>query len=322
MCKRPYLGMLLGAALAAGSGAVSAAQDAKATGTGQASAASEAATTVEKAEKKEAPEAATKSATQAAASSEEQAEVKRGLATLKSGTAISAQLDKTIDARKAKPGDIVSARVTKSVKHEGRTVIRKGDRLLGRVTSAEAGARGEAASELGVTFDRLARGDAEYQLNTVVSSVISTSGDMGAGNQSSPLDDPMMTPGPAAGGGARGGGGGGLVGGATATAGSAVSATGSAAGGLAGDLSGTASSTAGSAGTAVGASNRASAKSGSALGLSTPTRYIRLNSQTSASESGQTKSVLGARRGNLRLESGSRMEFKVSNQTDVETSKK
>ena len=34
------------------------------------------------------------------------------------------------------------------------------------------------------------------------------------------------------------------------------------------------------------------------------------------------KAVLGTRRGNLRLESGTRMQFKVANQTDVETSKK
>ena len=322
MFKTRCLSLLLGGALISSSGALAVAQDAVAAATGKGSSESEASATVEKAGKKAAPELAAASTAEARGTTEESAEIKRGLASLKSGTAISTQLDQAIDASKAKPGDIVSAKVTKDIKRDGRTVIRKGDRLLGRVTSAEAGAKGQAGSELGVTFDRLARGDAEYQLNTVVSSVISTSGDMGAGIQNSPLDEPMMMPGPVTGGGGRAGGGGGLLGGVTSTVGSAVSATGSAAGGLAGNVGGTASSAVGSAGTAAGASEHGSAQSGSRAGLSTPVRDIRLNSQTGASQNGETTSVLAARRGNLRLDSGTRMQFKVSNQTEAEAAKK
>ena len=319
MRKTHFLSLLLGAALISSSGAVAMAQDAAANASGKASARSEATAKADKA----APEAAAASASEARATAEDSTEIKRGLASLKSGTTISTELDKTIDAGSAKPGDIVSAKVTKDVKQKGHTVIRKGDRLLGHVTSADAGTKGEAGSELAVTFDRLARGDAEYQLKTVVSSVITTSSDLGGGMQISPLDDGMMMPRPVgAGEGGGRAGGGGLLGGATSTAGSAVSATGSAAGGLVRNVDGTATSALGSTGANVAASEHGSAQSATGVGLSTPLRDVRLNSQTSASQNGEATSVLAARRGNLRLESGSRMQFKVANQTKAEAAKK
>lgn len=316
-----FISLLLSAALMASASVRSSAQDAAANASG--SATSEASAAVEKAGKKT--DVAAKSAAEAKAATEDSAEVKRGLASLKSGTAISTELDKSIDARTAKPGDVVSAKVTKDVKRDGRTVIRKGDRLLGHVASAGAGAEGKAGSELGVTFDRLARGDAEYQLNTVISSVVATSGNIGSEGGMSPLDEPMIMPGPVSsggGGGGRGGSGGGLLGNTTSTVGSTASGAGSGAGGLAGGVGGTATSAVGSAGTAVGASEHGSAQGGAGMGLSTPLRDIRLNSHSSASQEGQTTSMLGARRGNLRLDSGTRMQFKVSNQTEAETSKK
>lgn len=319
MSKTRYVGLLFGAALIWSAGTMFA-QDAKANGDPQAAATSEASG---KADKKSNPTLSAESGAEAAADSQESAQIQRDLASLKSGTAISTELDQAVDARHAKPGDTVSAKVTKDIKRDGRVVIRKGDHLLGKVTSAEAGAKDKTGAQLGVTFDRLKRGDAEYQLNTVVSSVISSSAEMGARNDMSALDEPMIMPGPApATGGGRAGVGGGLVGGATSTAGSAVSATGSAASEVISNVGETATSAIGSAGGAVGASEHGSAQSGNRLGLSTPARDIRLNSQSSASQTGETTSVLGVRRGNLRLESGTQMKFKVSNQTSAETSKK
>ena len=323
MHERRCLSFILGAALLSNTGALAAAQDAAANAAAKGSAASESPTTVQEEGKKAATGVTTKSAANASAVAEDSAEVKRGLATLKSGTAISTELDQAVDAGTAKPGDLVFAKVTKDVKRGGRTVINKGDHLLGRITSVDASTAGQAGSELGVTFDRMKRGDAEYPLNTVVSSIISSSADMGARDDMLALDEPMIMPRPApASGGSRAGVGGGLVGSATSTVGSAASATGSAAGGLTSNVGGTATSAIGSAGSAVGASEHGSAQSGSRLGLSTPARDIRLNSRTSASQTSETTSMLGARRGNLRLESGTRMKFKVSNQTSAETSKK
>ena len=189
MHERLCISFILGAVLLSQAGTLTGVQDATANATAKATAASESATTLQKEGEKAATGITATSAANATAVAEDSAEVERGLAMLKSGTAISTELDQAVDASAAKPGDIVSAKVTKDIKRDGHTVIRKGDRLLGRVTSAEAGAKGQAGSELGVTFDRLARGDAEYQLNTVVSSVISTGGNMGASNDMSPLDE-------------------------------------------------------------------------------------------------------------------------------------
>ena len=101
-----------------------------------------------------------------AAASEQGVDLQRGVAQLRSGTNISTELDTTLDAGKAKPGDEVVAKVTKDVKQDGRAVIKKGDRLSGHVTSVNAGSNGKAGSEMSVVFDRLSRGDAVVDLNT------------------------------------------------------------------------------------------------------------------------------------------------------------
>src|ERR1051326_6809842 len=73
---------------------------------------------------------------------------------LEAGTAVQASLSKSVDAKKAKPGDPVEARVEKDVKSAGRVVVPKGAKLLGHVTQAQAREKGSADSELGIAFDR------------------------------------------------------------------------------------------------------------------------------------------------------------------------
>ena len=53
---------------------------------------------------------------------------------LQSGTQLAAQLQSTLDVRKAKVGDQVVLKTTEAIKTGGRTVVNKGARLIGRVT--------------------------------------------------------------------------------------------------------------------------------------------------------------------------------------------
>lgn len=267
------------------------------------------------------PEASAQAAQSTAAASKQGVDVQQGAARLRSGTDISTELETTLDASKAKPGDEVVAKVTKDVKANGKTVIRKGDRLVGHVTSAGAGSNGTAGSEMSVVFDRLSRGVAVVNLNTAVSSIVSTSGDLPNRDDLMMSNEPEMVrpQGVARGGSASSSGG--LVGGVTSTAGPTVNAAGSVVGDVGSAVGSTANSTLDGAGGAVGASLHASGRGNGAAGLSTPTREIRLRSNAGADQSADTTSVLSSRQGNLHLESGAQIRFRVAAQSDSKVQK-
>jgi len=73
---------------------------------------------------------------------------------LAAGTAVNAELDKSLDSKKAKAGDAVTARTTEAVKEDGKVVLPKGTKLAGRVTRASARSKGDSDSTLAVQFDR------------------------------------------------------------------------------------------------------------------------------------------------------------------------
>jgi len=81
-------------------------------------------------------------------------------AALRSGTKINAALESTLDARAAKPGDQVRAKVTKDIKQNHQTIVHKGDRLVGHITKVENDTKAKSGSQVGVAFDQLARGGA------------------------------------------------------------------------------------------------------------------------------------------------------------------
>lgn len=70
------------------------------------------------------------------------------------GTAVNAQLGHSLDSRKTKPGDVVTAQTTAPVKVDGKVVIPNNTRLVGHVTRASARAKGDPDSVLAVQFDR------------------------------------------------------------------------------------------------------------------------------------------------------------------------
>src|SRR5260370_20528704 len=73
---------------------------------------------------------------------------------LGSGTNIQAELTKSLDAKKAKAGDEVTAKVTQDVRSNGQVVIHKGSKLVGHVTEVKARSKEDSESRLGLAFDR------------------------------------------------------------------------------------------------------------------------------------------------------------------------
>jgi hypothetical protein len=70
------------------------------------------------------------------------------------GSVIPVQLTKSIDAKKAKTGDAVEARVTQDLKTgNGELVVPKDTKVVGHVTEAQARTREQKESQVGIAFD-------------------------------------------------------------------------------------------------------------------------------------------------------------------------
>jgi hypothetical protein len=229
---------------------------------------------------------------QAAASTNRQA-------TIEVNSKINAVLESAIDTRKAKPGDEVSAKVAKDVKQDGKVVVHKGDRLLGKVVSAKTNGTAGSGSQLAVQFDRLESGGTTTELQTVVTSIFNSSATFNEEAPEMMRPAPTALPAPQASGGSASGGG--LLGGAGSTVDSTLGAAGSIgnnAGGVLGpSMSDTLGTSAGLAGVATG-------------------RGIRVESQGSVHQSTGMNSVFSAPQGDLRLDSGTNLQFRVVGQSE------
>ena len=73
---------------------------------------------------------------------------------LAGGTALFAELDASVDTKKAKVGDPLTAHITEAVKVDGGTVLPKNARLVGHITQASARSKGDPGSSLGIQFDK------------------------------------------------------------------------------------------------------------------------------------------------------------------------
>jgi len=71
------------------------------------------------------------------------------------GSVIPAQLTKSIDAKKAKTGDVVEAKVTQDLKAQnGQLVLAKDTKLLGRITEAQPRTKTQKQSQVGIVFEK------------------------------------------------------------------------------------------------------------------------------------------------------------------------
>ena len=70
------------------------------------------------------------------------------------GSVIPVQLTKTIDAKKAKTGDAVEAKVTEDLKTQnGDVILPKDTKVTGRVTEAQPHSKQQPESQVGIAFD-------------------------------------------------------------------------------------------------------------------------------------------------------------------------
>ena len=227
---------------------------------------------------------------------------KSNQATVAANSKINAVLESSIDSRNANPGDELSAKVAKDVKHNGEVVIHKGDQLLGKVVSTDTKGSTNSGSQRAVQFDRLKSGETTTELQTVVTTVLSSSAAFGEEPTGMGAPAPMAMPDPQASGGRASGGG--LLGGVGSTVGSTLGAAcsiGSTAGGV---LDTSTSSTLGASG------GLAHAPAG--LG-------VRVESQHSTSESASMNSVFSSPQDNFRLDSGTNLQFRVVGRADSST---
>jgi hypothetical protein len=90
---------------------------------------------------------------------------------LNPGTTLQAELTKSIDTKKVKTGDEVTAKLLQDVK-DGNLVIHKGSKLVGHVTDAQIKTKENAQSKLGIIFDKaILKGGQEVAFKGVILSL-------------------------------------------------------------------------------------------------------------------------------------------------------
>ena len=193
-----------------------------------------------------------------------------------SGTRLTAELQGTLDAGRARVGDRVVLKTTEAIRSGGETVVKKGARLVGHVADVQKGARGSAESSVTIVFDRLENGSLSAPISLTVDSVTRASARARAGDEDFGAD----------------------AGASSRT--SARTSGGSSGGGLLGTVGNTVGGVTGTAtdavGTTVGNVGSAAGGVGRTLG------QVRVTQSTSATaEAGSTLSLSG---GNLRLDKG------------------
>jgi hypothetical protein len=228
---------------------------------------------------------------------------------LSSGTTLQAELSKSLDAKKAKPGDEVNAKLTQDVKENGKVVLHKGSKLVGHVTEAQAKSKENAESKLGVVFDKaVLKGGEEVAFNGVIQAVAPpVQGALSvAGDENSSLGSGMGSGGSMGGGGHSSGG--------IAPIGSATSAAGSTVNSATGAVGNTAGSVTNSTGAVNGAVNRTAGVAANGALNSAAHGVVGmqgLDLNTAATGSAQGSVISSASR-NIKLDSGTQMVLQVT----------
>jgi hypothetical protein len=145
--------------------------------------------------------AQTQTSPQTPATSNPSAQAETQGAALTIGTAINAQLNSSVDSKKAKVGDKVEAHTTEAMMEDGKEIVPKGAKLEGHVTEATARSKGDNGSTLAIQFDKAIpkRGE-EIPLNLLIVAVAPPQSGF-SGGSAGPGSDPMSDRGGAAAGG-------------------------------------------------------------------------------------------------------------------------
>jgi hypothetical protein len=99
------------------------------------------------------------------------------------GSVIPVQLTKTIDAKKAKPGDEVTAKVTMDLKtNSGEVLVPKDTKVTGHVTEAQARSKDQKESQVGIAFDHATLKDGSVALPMSIQAVIAPTNNENSGS--------------------------------------------------------------------------------------------------------------------------------------------
>lgn len=197
-------------------------------------------------------------------------------ASLASGTAIDAQLQKNLDASKANVGDEVVLKVSKSIKQNGEVVIPKGTSLIGRVTEVTRRTKDNSSSRLGIVFDRIEKNGLSAPFSASIVSIVNASAQAAAGDTfMADTTGSAQTSGSIS----DGGSGGGLLGGVGSTVGGVVNTATQTVGTVSNTAIQGANSATGTVGrtlSGVQISNSASGSASSSATLSSPNKNVRV----------------------------------------------
>lgn len=238
----------------------------------------------------------------ASSSTNASAQAGQSSASVASGTSFNAVLNGSVDAKKNKPGDAVTAHTAEAVKSDGKVVVPKGTKLMGHVTQAKARAKGESESALGIVFDRaILKNGMEVPLEVTIQAIAAAQSNISAADNDL---DAFSGAGASTAASGRGAGRGAL-GGVTSTAGAAAgSVTNTAAnvGGVAGGAVNSTTNVAGGAAGSVGGLNAAGMLTSNSRGVF---GLNGLNLNAAASNSRQGSLITSASK-NVHLDSGTR----------------
>jgi hypothetical protein len=94
----------------------------------------------------------------------------RSEATLAPGSTILAELNSSVDSKKAKAGDPITAHTSEALKStDDRLIMPRGTKIEGRITQATARNKGENEAALGIQFDKAVLKDGgEIALNVII----------------------------------------------------------------------------------------------------------------------------------------------------------
>lgn len=225
---------------------------------------------------------------------------------LQSGTRLTAQLQNTIDVRKAKVGDQVVLKTTQAIKSEGRIIVSKRARLVGHVTEVSQKTKGNSESRIAILFDRLEHGSLSLPISINISSITAARTSASVNNDH-------------------------LFGGSASADGSArsnTSASSANSSGLAGGVGGIVNSTTSTVGSVVGGTSAAvgstvdsttNAVGANAAGVGRSLGGIQISESSNTSAEGG--SLLSLQGGNLRLDKGTNFSLVVTQSASVVTSR-
>ncbi len=226
---------------------------------------------------------------------------------ISNGTKIDATLATSLDAKRSKPGDEVEVRTEEDIKQDGKVVMKRGARLVGHVTQAQARANGQTQSQLGIMFDHaVLKNGQDVPFSASIQALASAQSSAAA---STSADDMMASS-----------GGMGAVQGSTRSGGGLVGGVSSVAGATTGTVMNTSSSVPMNAG---GSLNTLTRSSGAVGGLTSTGRLASnssgvfglegLSIDSAASSAAQGSVIISATK-NVHLDSGTQLLLRTSAQ--------